>query len=174
MVSTGDFASFGDQTQEDSQLTRRSNSNRTCTIVPSTTFDITEEKPYVFLYYYNGKLFTGCQMFDQGGFIHRIYMCPTRNMTTNIIGIDSFNSGKNGEFIHVYCDCSFLQSRVVFKQYKNYCHGGESKIKEHVFYNGAYGIIGGGAVPGLGAATAGIGALSPAAAGRLGLAGTVG
>jgi len=116
-------------------------------------------------------------MFNLGGFVIPIFKCPIRKITSKIDGINSYKSDPLHGIDQAYCptdltnftseldptlvvgtDCSELQSRTAFSQCKNDCPG-----------VGAYGIIGGGAVLGVAAASAGIGSITPAFAGLAGL-----
>ena len=85
-----------------------------CRIVPSTIIDLVFEGEFlcIFPYYFDGLLYTGCQMFNLGGFVIPIFKCPIRNITTKIDGINSFKSDPRQDET-VYC-LSTITSFIIF------------------------------------------------------------
>ena len=100
------------------------------------------EKECIFPFYYEGKKYDGCIMFDQDGFVLPVFRCPVRNITTKIDGISSF------EFLdptHGYCvnalgeldpllECTGFQRVPPFSQCKNDCPGGKHALELFTFH----------------------------------------
>eukprot|EP00092_Neocalanus_flemingeri_P036130 GFUD01039335.1.p1 GENE.GFUD01039335.1~~GFUD01039335.1.p1 ORF type:complete len:617 (-),score=141.95 GFUD01039335.1:13-1863(-) len=118
-----------------------------CRITPSNLIELfTGEVECIFPFYYKNKRYDGCILFEEDGFVYPVYRCPTRNITTKINGINSFESLP---LVDGYCpddfmdptsplnpnktDCSSFARRAPFSQCKNNCPGVQ-----------ALGIIGGG------------------------------
>merc|ERR1712106_151962 len=119
-----------------------------CRITPSNLVELfTGEVECKLPFYYKKKKYDGCILFDEDDFVYPVFRCPTRDITTKIDGINSF------EFLPLvdgYCptdtmdstspldptitDCSQFARRAPFSQCKNNCPGVQ-----------AFGIMGGGA-----------------------------
>jgi len=120
--------------------------NEVCRNTPSNLVELfSGEVECIFPFYYKDKKYDGCILFEEDGFVYPVFRCPTRDITTKIDGINSF------EFLPLvdgYCptdstdstspldpsitDCSPFARRAPFSQCKNNCPGVQ-----------ALGIIGG-------------------------------
>lgn len=49
-----------------------------------------KEELCIFPYYWNGKLFNECSLFEEEEFLLPAFQCPTRNITRKINGVNSF------------------------------------------------------------------------------------
>jgi len=150
---------------------------RPCTITPSIISDLTTgEAKCIFPFYYEGKKYNECVLFDEAGFVYPVFRCPTRDITTKIDGINSFESIElTGELCPsdptdstsaldpTIQDCDNFSRDRAFKQCKNNCPGVR-----------AFGIVGGGVALGVVAATSGLSIVAPAALGVMGLVGAAG
>lgn len=69
-----------------------------CTTMPATVRDqlfvaeLGEEQECIFPFYYKGKLYDECIVFEEEGFTFPVYRCPIRNLTAQIAGINNYNS----------------------------------------------------------------------------------
>jgi len=120
-----------------------------------------------FPFYYNGKKYDECILLQEGDLTYPIFRCPTRDITTKIDGINSFEFTT---LVDKYClldatdlnspldptipieSCSPFGRRAPFSQCKNNCPGVR-----------AFGIVGGGAVLASVAFLGGLGVLAPLA-----------
>jgi len=129
----------------------------TCRNTLSNAFDLREtlESECIFPFYYNGRKYNECILFNELDFVYPVFSCPIRQMTTKINGIISFNftpsevtagfcikedivPGTPEEDLVLdpnYDGCSSFNRRPPMSQCKNNCPGVR-----------AFGIIGGGAV----------------------------
>jgi len=173
-----EFEYSGDVEEECYSSQGEKEEDEPCRNIPSNlieTFD--GEVECIFPFYYNGKKFNECVLFDESDFVFPVFRCPTRNITTTINGVSSFifadlNSG--------YClsdpldntspldpnnqKCSPFARRNPLSQCKNNCPGVR-----------AFGIIGGGAALAFLGAASGLSILGPVAGvagvGAVGVAG---
>jgi len=111
------------------------NSNKTCRENLGDPFS--EEKECIFPFYYNGELQTECalQTIDSAIVVPN-FVCPVRNITTKINGINSFNFTANVRGFLEYCldadgnldpdekNCSILEKVPPLVPCKNDCPGG--------------------------------------------------
>jgi len=150
-----------------------------CNITISTLADVfTGERECIFPFYYGGRKYDQCVLFDESEFVYPVFRCPTRGITTKIDGINSYPiiplteglcpsvvSDPNSDLDPEIQDCPPFSRRALFQQCKNNCPGVR-----------AFGIIGGGAALAFVGAAAGIQLLAPAAMGigGLGVAGVGG
>merc|ERR1712142_932179 len=67
--------------------------DNTCRNTPSNAFDLREdiEIECIFPFYYNGKKYNECILFNELDFVYPRFSCPIRKMTTTTDGIISFN-----------------------------------------------------------------------------------
>ena len=49
-----------------------------------------EEELCIFPYYWNGKLYNECTLFEEEEFLLPVFQCPVRNITRKINGVNSF------------------------------------------------------------------------------------
>jgi len=65
----------------------------TCRNTLSNEFDLREEAEFkcIFPFYYNGKKYDECVLFEELGFVYPVFRCPIRKITTKKNGIISFN-----------------------------------------------------------------------------------
>merc|ERR1719153_128948 len=64
-----------------------------CRNTLSNEFDLREEAEFecIFPFYYNGKKYDECILFEELGFVYPVFRCPIRRITTKMNGIISFN-----------------------------------------------------------------------------------
>jgi len=150
-----------------------------CTITPLTLADILiGEEECIFPFYYDGRKYDKCVLFDESEFVYPVFRCPTRNITTKIDGINSYPSISEVGLFDGLCptDPSDNSSPLdpakncsggftIFKQCKNNCPGVR-----------AFGIIGGGATLAFLGTTGILSSITPFAVGlgALGVAGVGG
>ena len=135
-----------------------------CTSSPNNLLEAVEgiELPCLFPYYFDGQLVTECTQFDLGGLNSPTFVCPLRNITTKIDGINSFNSSILTNLLSIgLCQdaqqpnevlppvnpdnsgCTSSQRRVPFSRCKNNCLGGkqaENGLQSRSFENGNHGL----------------------------------
>ena len=112
----------------------------TCRITPSNQIDVfTGEVECIFPFYYNGKEYNKCVLFDESGFVFPVFRCPTRESTVKINGISSYPtiglteglcpSVQDPEVLDPERgDCDDFARRATFSQCKNNCPGGIQTI----------------------------------------------
>jgi len=173
-----EFEYSGDVEEECYSSQGEKEEDEPCRNIPSNlieTFD--GEVECIFPFYYNGKKFNECVLFDESDFVFPVFRCPTRNITTTINGVSSFIFE---DLTGGYClsdamnntspldptnqNCSQFARRNPFSQCKNNCPGVR-----------AFGIIGGGAALAFLGAASGLSILGPVAGvagvGAVGVAG---
>ena len=111
-----------------------------CTITPSNLVDSISpnpEKPCIFPFHYNGKVYDKCVLYDEDGFVYPVFRCPIRNITTKVNGVNSYPSLKLNEGLcpndsedatsdlNPDIDCNDFARRAPFSQCKNNCPGGK-------------------------------------------------
>ena len=100
------------------------------------------ELPCIFPFYINGELYDTCRLLNRDDFIFPVNICPIRNITTKINGINSFTVDKIDDLLksYLYCtnnaeqqqddllppldpyeSCEFLQKRSAFSRCENNC-----------------------------------------------------
>jgi len=137
----------------------------TCRSSPSNALGLREELELecIFPFYYNGRLYEECILFNELEFVYPVFRCPIRPISTTIDGIISFNFNAS-ELTAGYCiskaqidslgdnqlpedqyildpnfdDCFSFNRRPPMSQCKNNCPGVR-----------AFGIIGGGVALGV-------------------------
>ena len=122
-------------------------SDDVCRNTPSNFLEAVEniERPCIFPFYYDGKKYESCVLFNQMNFVYPTFRCPIRNITSKIEGINSFKSDDLDNILTGglcqdpdaqgsdelppistnITDCSSTQRRVPFSQCKNDCPGGK-------------------------------------------------
>jgi len=151
--------------------------DNTCRITPSNLVDVfLGEVECIFPYYYDGKKYENCSLFDEDDFVYPVFRCPILESTEKIDGISSYpviglteglcpsDPNDNMSPLDPSKECDPLQRRAVFSQCKNNCPGVR-----------AFGIIGGGAALAFVGAAAGVQTLAAVGlgVGGLGVGGTV-
>ena len=99
-----------------------------------------KERECIFPYYYEGKLYTECTLFEETGFVYPVFRCPTWNITTKIGAVSSFTFL---ELTQGYCvhpttgeldpslTCFDFLKVAPFSQCKNDCPGGGRPFLTH-------------------------------------------
>ena len=108
-----------------------------CRITPSSLPEaFIPASDCIFPFYYGGKEYDQCVLYDEAGFVYPIFRCPTRNITSKIKGINSypviaFTEGlcpTDGTDVTSDLDpnkdCEPFERRAPFSQCKNNCPGG--------------------------------------------------
>ena len=122
-------------------------SDEVCRNTPSNLLEASQsiEMPCIFPFYFDGKKYESCVLFNQKDFVYPTFRCPIRNITSKIEGINSFKSDDLDNILTGglcqdpdaqgsdelppistnITDCSSTQRRVPFSQCKNDCPGGK-------------------------------------------------
>ena len=100
----------------------------------------TNEVECIFPFYYNGRKYNECVLFDESDFVFPVFRCPTRNITTKIDGVNSFtfdvgltsgyclsNPMDNFSTLNPSIECVDFAKRDPLSQCKNNCPGGTTK-----------------------------------------------
>merc|ERR1712131_12288 len=96
----------------------------------------------IFPFYINGELYDTCRLLNRDDFIVPVNICPVRNITTKINGINSYTVDKIDDLLesYLYCtnnetqqaddllppldpdkSCKFFKKRSAFSRCKNNC-----------------------------------------------------
>ena len=108
------------------------------------------ELPCIFPYYLNGVLYETCRILKQDDFVFPVNICPIRNITTKINGINSYTADDFNDLLKSYSlcsrpdlqepgdqfppldpnddSCSFFDRRSSFSRCKNNCIRGNFKL----------------------------------------------
>ena len=66
------------------------------------------ERLCIFPYYWNGKLYDKCALFEEEEFLLPVFQCPIRNITRKIAGINSF---QYSDFVKQVCNFLLIFSK---------------------------------------------------------------
>ena len=62
-----------------------------------------KEHPCIFPFYYRGKLYNECTLFEEENFVYPVFRCPVRNITTKFPGTDINHFEETLEITSGYC-----------------------------------------------------------------------